>query len=114
PLAQPAGHATTSLAIGGLLHGIGPAGGPPVPPINYLADFGGGAMFLATGLLAGLLHARATGEGQVVDAAMTEGAAYLGSMTRTFVSRGGWKDERESNMLDGGAPNYRCYETSDG
>jgi len=114
PLAATAGHDITYLAITGLLHGIGPAEGPPVPPANYVADFGGGAMFLATGLLAALLHARATGEGQVIDAAMTEGASYLGSMTRTFVSRGGWKDERESNMLDGGAPNYRCYETSDG
>jgi alpha-methylacyl-CoA racemase len=85
-----------------------------VPPINYVADFGGGAMVLATGLLAGLLHARATGEGQVIDAAMTEGAAYLGSMTRAFLSRGGWLDEREANMLDGGSPNYRCYETADG
>ena len=71
-------------------------------------------MFLATGLLAALLHARATGEGQVVDAAMTEGAAYLGSMTRTFVANGGWIDEREANLLDGGAPNYRCYATADG
>ena len=114
PLAPTAGHDITYLAITGLLHGIGPAEGPPVPPINYVADFGGGAMFLATGLLAALLHARRTGEGQVIDAAMTEGASYLGSMTRTFVSRGGWKDERETNMLDGGAPNYRCYETADG
>jgi alpha-methylacyl-CoA racemase len=114
PLAPTAGHDITYLAITGLLHGIGPADGPPVPPINYVADFGGGAMFLATGLLAALLHARNTGEGQVIDAAMTEGASYLGSMTRTFVSRGGWKDERAANMLDGGAPNYRCYETADG
>jgi alpha-methylacyl-CoA racemase len=114
PLASTAGHDITYLAITGLLHGIGPAAGPPVPPANYVADFGGGAMFLATGLLAALLHARETGQGQVVDAAMTEGASYLGSMTRTFVSRGGWKDEREANMLDGGAPNYRCYETADG
>jgi alpha-methylacyl-CoA racemase len=114
PLASTAGHDITYLAITGLLHGIGPAAGPPVPPANYVADFGGGAMFLATGLLAALLHARATGGGQVVDAAMTEGASYLGSMTRTFVSRGGWKDEREANMLDGGAPNYRCYECADG
>jgi alpha-methylacyl-CoA racemase len=114
PLASTAGHDITYLAITGLLHGIGPAAGPPVPPANYVADFGGGAMFLATGLLAAVLHARATGEGQVVDAAMTEGASYLGSMTRTFVSRGGWQDEREANMLDGGAPNYRCYECADG
>jgi alpha-methylacyl-CoA racemase len=114
PLAPTAGHDIAYLAITGLLHGIGPAEGPPVPPINYVADFGGGAMFLATGLLAALLHARSTGEGQVIDAAMTEGASYLGSMTRTFVSRGGWQDVREANMLDGGAPNYRCYETADG
>jgi alpha-methylacyl-CoA racemase len=79
-----------------------------------VADFGGGAMFLITGLLAGLLHARATGDGQVVDAAMTEGAAYLGSMTRTFLAMGGWTDRRAANMLDGGAPNYRCYECADG
>ena len=114
PLAPTAGHDITYLALTGLLHGIGPADGPPVPPINYVADFGGGAMVLATGLLAGVLHARNTGEGQVIDAAMTEGASYLGSMTRTFVSRGGWRDERAANMLDGGAPNYRCYETADG
>ncbi|WP_375489796.1 CaiB/BaiF CoA transferase family protein [uncultured Jatrophihabitans sp.] len=114
PLAATAGHDITYLALTGLLHGIGPAAGPPTPPVNYVADFGGGAMFLATGLLAALLHARATGEGQVVDAAMTEGAGYLGSMTRTFAASGGWKDEREANLLDGGAPNYRCYETSDG
>jgi alpha-methylacyl-CoA racemase len=114
PLAATAGHDITYLAISGLLHGIGPADGPPVPPINYVADFGGGSMFLATGLLAALLHARATGEGQVIDAAMTEGAAYLSSMTRTFQAAGGWHDERGKNMLDGGAPNYRCYECSDG
>ena len=109
PLADTAGHDITYLAITGLLHGIGPADGPPWPPANYVADFGGGAMFLVTGLLAALLHARTTGAGQVVDAAMTEGAAYLGSMTRTFFAMGGWKDERAANMLDGGAPNYRCY-----
>jgi alpha-methylacyl-CoA racemase len=114
PLASTAGHDITYLAITGLLHGIGPKDGPPVPPVNYVADFGGGSMFLATGLLAALLHARATGEGQVIDAAMTEGAGYLGSMTRTFLGNGGWTDERAANMLDGGAPNYRCYECSDG
>jgi alpha-methylacyl-CoA racemase len=114
PLAPTAGHDINYLAVSGLLHGIGPAAGPPVPPINYLADFGGGAMFLAVGVLAGLLHARATGEGQVIDAAMTEGAAYLGSMTRTFMAMGGWTDERETNMLDGGSPNYRCYTCADG
>jgi alpha-methylacyl-CoA racemase len=114
PLAGTAGHDITYLAISGLLHGIGPAEGPPVPPINYVADFGGGSMFLATGLLAGLMHARATGEGQVIDAAMTEGAAYLSSMTRTFQAAGSWKDDRGANLLDGGSPNYRCYRCSDG
>jgi alpha-methylacyl-CoA racemase len=114
PLAPSAGHDITYLAVTGLLHGIGTADGPPIPPVNYVADFGGGAMFLATGLLAALLHARETGEGQVVDAAMVDGASYLGSMTRTFVSRGSWKDEREANMIDGGAPNYRCYQAADG
>ena len=114
PLAPTAGHDIDYLAVSGLLHGIGPAAGPPIPPVNYVADFGGGAMFLATGLLAGILHARSTGAGQVVDAAMTEGAAYLGSMTRTFAANGGWRDQREANMLDGGAPNYRCYECADG
>jgi alpha-methylacyl-CoA racemase len=114
PLAATAGHDITYLAISGVLHGIGPADGPPVPPINYVADFGGGSMFLATGVLAALLHARATGVGQVIDAAMTEGAAYLSSMTRTFHAADGWRDERGANLLDGGAPNYRCYECSDG
>jgi alpha-methylacyl-CoA racemase len=114
PLAMRAGHDITYLAISGLLHGIGPVDGPPVPPVNYLADFGGGALFLATGLLAALLHAGATGKGQVVDTAMTEGAAYLGSPTQTFLADGEWTDERAANLLDGGAPNYRCYECSDG
>ncbi|HEV7203182.1 MAG TPA: CaiB/BaiF CoA-transferase family protein [Jatrophihabitans sp.] len=114
PLAPTAGHDITYLALTGLLHGIGYADRPPVVPINYVADFGGGAMFLATGLLAALLHARATGEGQVIDAAMIEGASYLGSMTRTFRSMGGWRDEREANLLDGGTPNYRCYTCADG
>jgi alpha-methylacyl-CoA racemase len=71
-------------------------------------------MFLVTGVLAAVLSARATGSGQVVDAAMTEGAAYLGSMTRTFAAAGEWRDEREANLFDGGAPNYRCYECADG
>ncbi len=114
PLAATAGHDITYLAVSGLLHGIGPADGPPTPPVNYLADFGGGAMSLAVGLLAALLHARATGEGQVIDAAMTEGAAYLGTMTRGLFASGAWSDARSSNILDGGAPNYRCYACSDG
>ncbi len=114
PLAATAGHDITYLAVSGLLHGIGPADGPPTPPVNYLADFGGGAMSLAVGLLAALLHARSSGEGQVVDASMTEGAAYLGTMTRAMFAAGGWLDSRAANILDGGAPNYRCYECADG
>jgi len=114
PLASTAGHDITYLAISGMLHGIGPADGPPIPPVNYLADYGGGAMSLAVGVLAGLTHARATGEGQVVDAAMTEGAAYLGTITRSLFAVGGWQDVRGANLLDGGSPNYRCYTCADG
>jgi alpha-methylacyl-CoA racemase len=114
PLSATAGHDITYLAVSGLLHGIGPADGPPTPPVNYLADLGGGAMSLAVGLLAALLHARATGEGQVIDAAMTDGAAYLGTMTRALFASGAWSDTRGANILDGAAPNYRCYACSDG
>jgi len=114
PLAQRAGHDITYLAVSGLLHGIGTSDGPPVPPVNYVADFGGGAMFLVTGVLAAVLNARATGQGQVVDVAMVDGAGFLGTMTRTFAAMGLWQDRRGVNMLDGGAPNYRCYRTSDG
>jgi alpha-methylacyl-CoA racemase len=114
PLASTAGHDITYLAVSGLLSGIGPAAGPPTPPINYVADFGGGAMFLAVGVLAALTHARETGQGQVVDAAMTEGAAYLGTMTRALFAAGDWRDARAANLLDGGAPNYRCYVCADG
>jgi alpha-methylacyl-CoA racemase len=113
-LAPTAGHDITYLAISGLLHGVGPAAGPPTPPANYLGDFGGGAMSLAVGLLAAVLSARATGVGQVVDAAMVDGAAYLATMVRTLHGHGLWQDEREANIFDGGAPNYRCYETADG
>jgi alpha-methylacyl-CoA racemase len=114
PMASTAGHDITYLAVSGLLSGIGPADGPPTPPVNYVADFGGGAMFLAVGVLAALLHARETGQGQVVDAAMTEGAAYLGTMTRALFAAGAWRDARAANLLDGGAPHYRCYACADG
>lgn len=114
PLSARAGHDITYLAISGALHGIGEHDRQPIPPVNYLADFGGGSMVLASGVLAALLHARATGVGQVIDASMTEGAAYLSTMTRQFLATGIWTDEREANPLDGGAPNYRCYRCSDG
>jgi alpha-methylacyl-CoA racemase len=114
PLAGTAGHDLTYLAVSGLLHGIGPADRPPVPPVNYVADFGGGGMLLVSGVLAALLQARQSGRGQVVDAAMLEGAAYLGTMIRMYAAAGAWSDDREANLLDGGAPNYRCYECADG
>ena len=114
PLASTAGHDITYLALSGLLAGIGPAEGPPTPPVNYVADFGGGAMFLGVGMLAALTHARESGQGQVVDAAMTDGAAYLGTLTRALFAAGSWRDARAANMLDGGAPNYRCYACADG
>ncbi len=114
PLAARAGHDISYLAVAGLLHGIGPKDGPPTPPANYLGDFGGGAMTLAVGLLAAVLSARSSGHGQVVDAAMTDGAAYLASMVRTLHGHGLWSDEREANIFDGGAPNYRCYACADG
>jgi alpha-methylacyl-CoA racemase len=114
PLAGRAGHDITYLAVSGLLHGIGPAAGPPVPPANYLADFGGGAMSLAVGVLAAVLSARSTGQGQVVDAAMLDGTGYLATMVRALYGHRLWSDEREANLLDGGAPNYRCYRCADG
>jgi alpha-methylacyl-CoA racemase len=114
PLAGTAGHDITYLAVSGLLHGIGPAAGPPMPPANYVGDFGGGAMSLAVGLLAAVLSARSTGTGQVVDASMVDGAAYLATMVRTLHGHGQWRDEREANIFNGGAPNYRCYACSDG
>jgi alpha-methylacyl-CoA racemase len=114
PLARTAGHDITYLAVSGLLHGIGPADGPPMPPANYVGDFGGGAMSLAVGLLAAVLSARSTGTGQVVDASMVDGAAYLATMVRTLHGHGQWRDEREANIFNGGFANYRCYACSDG
>jgi alpha-methylacyl-CoA racemase len=86
----------------------------PVPPLNVVADMGGGAMFLAVGILAGVIEARQSGKGQVVDIAMTEGSAFLGTGAFGTLAAGDWKHERNANVLDGGAHFYRCYETSDG
>jgi alpha-methylacyl-CoA racemase len=113
PLAREAGHDLDYLAVAGVVASIGVRGLPPVPPLNLIADFGGGGMLLATGVLAALLHARASGEGQVVDAAMVDGAAYLMTMTYELLGRGVWLEERESNANDGGAPFYAVYETAD-
>jgi alpha-methylacyl-CoA racemase len=113
PLAATAGHDVDYLAITGLLHGMGPKERPTVP-INYLADYAGGAMMLAFGMVAALLKVQRGGEGQVVDCAMTDGAALLGAFTYGMLAAGLWTDERESNLLDGGSATYGVYECSDG
>jgi alpha-methylacyl-CoA racemase len=114
PLAQAAGHDINYVALSGTLHAIGPQGEKPVPPINLVGDFGGGGMLLGFGMLAGLLAARSGGRGQVVDCAMTEGAALLATMVWGFRATAGWRDERGVNLLDGGAHFYDTYETLDG
>ena len=114
PLAHSAGHDIAYIAVTGSLHAIGRAGGPPQVPINLLGDFGAGSMFLVTGLLAALLEARVSGRGQVVDAAMVDGAAVLSTMVHGFLAAGVCRDERGANLLDTGAPFYDVYETADG
>lgn len=114
PLAHEAGHDINYLALSGALHALGPADRPPPPPLNLAADFGGGALYLVMGVLAALRHAEATGEGQVVDCAMTDGAASLTDLFQSLRAEGLWSDERSANLLDGGAPFYRCYRCQDG
>jgi len=113
PLSGDAGHDINYLALTGLLHGIGPKE-RPVVPINYLADFAGGGMMLAFGMVSALLAARSGAEGQVVDCAMSDGAALIGALTYGMRAAGLWSDERESNLLDGGSATYGIYECSDG
>ena len=112
PLSQAAGHDLNYLALTGVLDAIGPKE-MPVPPLNVVADMGGGAMFLATGVLAAILEARQSGQGQTVDVSMVEGSAYLGMGVFGMLAAGTWVDERVSNFLDGGAHFYRCYRTKD-
>jgi alpha-methylacyl-CoA racemase len=114
PLAQTAGHDINYISIAGALGTIGRAGGPPQVPLNLVGDFAGGSLYLVTGLLAALTHARATGEGQVVDAAITDGTAHLMSMIVAMQQSGGWSDQRGTNLLDTGTPFYDVFETSDG
>jgi alpha-methylacyl-CoA racemase len=114
PLAARAGHDLTYLAYSGVLHAIGPKGGKPVPPLNLVADYGGGSMFLVAGVLAALLERVGSGKGQVVDAAMVDGASMLASRFFAALSAGQWRDERGVNLLDSGAPFYDTYETADG
>lgn len=113
-LASTAGHDINYLSLSGALHAIGEAGGKPVVPLNLVADCGGGAMLLALGVLAALVEARGSGRGQVVDAAMTDGAAVLMSMMYTLKAMGQWTQERGSNLLDGGAHFYDTYQCRDG
>ena len=114
PLAHAAGHDINYLALTGALHAIGAADAPPPPPLNLVADFGGGSLYLVMGLLAALTHARATGEGQIVDAAMTDGAISLAGLFQGLLREGRWRDQRMANYLDGAAPWYRCYRCRDG
>ncbi|URW76082.1 CoA transferase [Sphingomonas donggukensis] len=114
PLAERAGHDLNYIAITGVLGAIGAGGTAPPPPLNLIGDYGGGAMFAISGILAALLSARATGRGQVVDAAMVDGVATLSSLFHTLSGVGLWSGGRGGNLLDGGAPFYRCYPCADG
>ena len=114
PLAQAAGHDLNYIALTGALDAIGPTGGAPVPPLNLVGDYGGGALYLAFGLMAALFERQSSGRGQVVDAAMVDGAASLMSMFHGMLAAGGWPGKRGENLLDGGAPFYGVYETADG
>ena len=113
PYAKAAGHDMNYIAITGALHAIGTED-KPVPPLNLVGDFGGGALYLAFGLMAGIISARETGKGQVIDCAMSDGAASLMAMFYGFKGAGIWKDERRSNLLDGGAHFYDTYQCADG
>jgi alpha-methylacyl-CoA racemase len=114
PLAMAAGHDINYIALTGALHSIGPKDGPPSPPLNVIGDFGGGALYLALGVVSAVLNARQTGKGQVLDVAMVDGAASLITAAYGLRSIGVWKDQRGSNSLDGGAYYYGAYETKDG
>ncbi len=114
PLATVAGHDINYIAISGALHSIGNAGGPPVPPLNLVGDFGGGALYLAFGICAALLEARNSGHGQVVDASMVDGASSLMAAVYGMHGSGMWSDERGTNILDTGAHFYGTYECADG
>jgi len=114
PMASAAGHDINYISLAGALHAYGREGQKPTPPLNAVGDFGGGGMMLAFGMLAGILSAKTTGKGQVVDCAMVDGAAILTTMFYSLHSLGRWVDERGKNILDTGAPYYEVYETSDG
>jgi alpha-methylacyl-CoA racemase len=115
PLAERAGHDIAYIALTGTLSMIGKADEPPVVPANLVGDYAGGSLYLVVGVLAALQHARTEGgAGQVVDAAIVDGAAHLATMIHGMMAAGGWRDRRGANLLDGGCPFYGTYETSDG
>ena len=114
PLAMTAGHDINYLSLSGALGAIGRADGPPVPPLNLAADYGGGSMFLIFGVLAALYERNRSGRGQVVDAAMVDGVPAMMGLIHQWLALGRWGQGREANLLDGGAPFYRCYATKDG
>nr|WP_206378215.1 CaiB/BaiF CoA-transferase family protein [Sneathiella limimaris] len=114
PMAKAAGHDLNYIALSGALHAIGRKDGPPTPPLNLVGDFGGGALYLAMGLLAAILESKTSGKGQVVDVSMVEGAASLMTTFFGLKAAGRWSDERGTNILDSGAHFYDVYETSDG
>jgi alpha-methylacyl-CoA racemase len=114
PLSSRAGHDINYIALTGVLHAIGRAGGAPVPPLNLVGDFGGGGMLLAFGIACGLVEAQRSGKGQVVDAAMVDGASLLAAMFSGMLAGKRWNETRGDNVLDTGAPWYEAYETKDG
>jgi len=114
PLSKTAGHDLNYLSLTGTLSMMGHADRPPTPPLNLVADYGGGSMFLIFGILSALWERARSGKGQVVDTAMIDGVAAMASGFHTMIDKGNWVADREANMLDGGAPYYRVYETSDG
>ncbi len=114
PLAHAAGHDLNYIALTGALHAMGPRDRPPAPPLNLVGDYGGGGMLLALGVVAALVEAQRSGQGQVVDAAMTDGTALLMAAQYGMAAKGFWSDARETNFLDGAAPFYASYECADG
>lgn len=113
PMSQMAGHDINFLGLTGALAAMGDKGKPPPPPLNLVGDYAGGTMFLLFGVMAALVERNTSGKGQVVDAAMVEGVSAMMSLFHTFQARGEWQSDRQSNLLDGGAPFYRTYQTKD-
>lgn len=113
PWAKVAGHDINYISITGALGAMGKEGEPPAPPLNLVGDYGGGTLFLVTGMLAGLLQAEKTGKGDIIDAAMIDGVSSLMTMFHSLAGLGQWTPTREANLLDGAMPYYRCYKTSD-